>query len=135
MDIIKLLEAGNNMSCGIYKITNKLNNMCYIGQSTNIELRWIAHIKHIKEIDNEDNYFYQQIRKYGITNFTFEILEECSIDKLNEKEQYWFKQYNCLKPNGYNSQIPINYKREKSFTPKKIVNGFEYTPTKLVLKK
>ena len=141
MDIIKLLGAGNNMSCGIYKITNKLNNKCYIRQSANIEMRWIAHIQYIQKIDGEDNYFYQQVRKYGIINFTFEIIEECSIDQLNEREKYWFKQYNCLKPNGYNSQVPINYNREKnstikkSFTPKKIVNGFEYTPVELVFKK
>ena len=28
------------MSQGIYKITNKLNNKCYIGKSSNIEERW-----------------------------------------------------------------------------------------------
>ena len=31
------------MSCGIYKITNLINNKVYIGQSQNIEHRWIAH--------------------------------------------------------------------------------------------
>ena len=141
MDIILVKVVSNNMSCGIYKITNKLNNKCYIGQSANIELRWVSHIQHIEKIYNEDNYFYREVRKIGLTNFQFEIIEECSIDKLNEREKYWFEQYNCLKPNGYNSQIPVNYYRENSstikkpFTPKKIVNGFEYTPTKIIFKK
>ena len=35
-------------------------------------------------------------------NFKFEIIEECSIEELNEKEQYYIKYYNSLVPNGYN---------------------------------
>ena len=132
------------MTIGIYKITNKLNNKCYIGQSSNIALRWIAHINHVEKND-ENTYLYQEMRKDGLSNFTFEILEECSIEELNDKEKYWFNFYNCLKPNGYNSQIPTDYKREtknenfsntkKKITPKKIVNGFETIPMKIVLKK
>ena len=33
------------MSQGIYKITNKINNKCYIGKSTDIESRWKYHIE------------------------------------------------------------------------------------------
>lgn len=41
------------MSCGIYKITNLINNKIYIGQSVNIEARWKGHIRNSKNIKNE----------------------------------------------------------------------------------
>ena len=84
---------------GIYKITNKINNKCYIGQSTNIERRWQ---EHLAKIPIGTQVLYQAIRKHGYTNFTFEILEECSIDLLDQREVYWSVQYNSLVPNGYN---------------------------------
>ena len=81
---------------GIYKITNKINNHCYIGQSRDIKERWS---NHRSESSNQNSKayeypLYRSFRKYGIDNFTFEVLEECSIDKLNEKEIYWIEQYN-----------------------------------------
>ncbi len=89
--------------CGIYKITNKVNGKCYIGQSINIKRRWRQH----KETyvnpasENYDYPLYKAIRFYGLENFSFEVLEECQPEKLNEKEIYWievFKSYD----NGYN---------------------------------
>lgn len=56
---------------GIYKITNKINQHCYIGQSRQIEKRWKRHI----EISNNKNIkeyqypLYKAFRKYGIKNF------------------------------------------------------------------
>lgn len=84
---------------GIYKITNKTNNKCYIGQSTNIERRWQ---EHLAKIPTGTEILYQAFRKYGHTNFTFEVLEECSADLLDQREVYWSIQYNSLVPNGYN---------------------------------
>ena len=105
MDIIKLLEAGNNMIidkpiCGIYKITNIQNNKSYIGQSGNIKFRWITHI--IDSINNESAPIHIAIRNFGIEKFKLEILEECSIEELNNKEKYYIQKYNTLIPNGYN---------------------------------
>ena len=104
MDIIKLLEAGNNMIidkpiCGIYKITNIQNNKCYIGQSANIKFRWITHI--IDSINGDQAPIHIEMQNIGIQNFKLEILEECSIEQLNDKEQYYIKYYNSLIPNGY----------------------------------
>lgn len=42
------------------------------------------------------------IKKYGRENFTFQILEQCDTDKLNERETYYIRLYNSLAPNGYN---------------------------------
>lgn len=76
------------MTVGIYKITNNINNKCYIGQSRNIEKRWENH-----KYSNLDYPLYKAFRKYGIQNFTFEIIERCSVDDLNLKETYWIKYY------------------------------------------
>ena len=38
--------------------------------------------------------------KYGVENFTFEIIEECSRDKLNSREDYW-QEYFGAKEFGY----------------------------------
>ena len=42
------------------------------------------------------------MQEYGIWNFSFEILEECPRDQLNEKEKYYIELYQTKKF-GYNS--------------------------------
>lgn len=93
---------------GVYKITNKINNKCYIGISFNIEQRWKSHIKYAFSNKNNEPYYnnklYNALRKYGVDNFNFEIIEECEKDKLKEREIYWISYYNSYK-NGYNLTI------------------------------
>lgn len=84
------------MSIGIYKIENLTDGKIYIGQSVHIEIRWMEHCRGNKTLIDKI------ISKEGKNNFTFSILEECSIEDLNEKEQYYIKKYNSLVPNGYN---------------------------------
>lgn len=95
------------MSCGIYKITNSINNKSYIGQSKSIEQRWKEHKNDsLNQNSEEYNYpLYQAFRKYGIDNFKFEILEECSQEELNDKEIYYISLYESYPPDkgkGYN---------------------------------
>ena len=85
------------MSCGIYKITNKINNKVYIGQSINMEQRWKKH-----QNSKDDFLIHKAINKYNIVNFEFTILEECPQSDLDEKERYWINYYNSQAPNGYN---------------------------------
>lgn len=86
------------MSCGIYKYENKITGEIYIGQSVNIERRHRAHKNQIVlDID-------KAIQQYGIDNFTFSIIEECSIDKLNEREKFWINYYDSYN-NGYNNTL------------------------------
>lgn len=87
------------MSCGIYKIENKMNHHCYIGQSINIESRWIHHRNYSKQ--NSHYPLYMAFEKYGIEQFDFSIVEECSPQKLNEREIYWISYYDSYN-NGYN---------------------------------
>ena len=99
---------------GIYKITNLINNHSYVGQSMNISKRWNAHKEEAKKekSDKFDYPLYRAIRKYGINNFKFEVLEECSINELNEKEIYWINFYKC----EYNQTIGGDY----SIIPQKL---------------
>ena len=44
------------------------------------------------------------MRKYGLENFTFEVLEECDAAALNERELYWIRKYDSYN-NGYNATL------------------------------
>lgn len=93
---------------GIYKITNNINNKVYIGQSRNIHSRLNAHKTRPFNINSNDynKRLYVSIRKYGLENFSFEIIEECLIEELNERENYWIKYYNSNKEEyGYNQTL------------------------------
>lgn len=84
----------------IYKITNKVNGKSYIGQTRySLEFRWRQHI-HKKD----NTYFHNAIRKYGAENFSIEILEECEVSKLNEREMFYIAKLNTFKE-GYNLTI------------------------------
>lgn len=85
------------MSCGIYKITNKINGHSYIGLSKGIEKRFSEHKSkaiHSNKKDDLDKALYRAMRKYGIDNFSYEIIEECPEEKLKEREIYWISYYN-----------------------------------------
>lgn len=94
---------GTEKKSGIYKITNQTNQMCYIGQSVDIANRWKDHAKHGLGIDAPaTNKLYNAMQKDGIWNFSWEVLEECSRDKLNEMERYYIDLYQS-EAFGYNS--------------------------------
>lgn len=83
---------------GIYKITNKNNGKVYIGQSANVERRISEHKQ--KRSMTIDDY----INVLGKENFDFEIIEECSLDELDQKEQEYIAKYNSAQE-GYNCQL------------------------------
>lgn len=88
---------------GIYKITNLLNEQSYIGLSVNIEKRWLKHKSNYQNLNNKEyeKTLYRAFRKYGIENFSFEVLEECDQTELSNREIYWISYYNTF-ANGYN---------------------------------
>lgn len=77
---------------GIYKITSP-NGKIYIGQSTQIERRW----KDYRALYCKSQVkLYRSLKKYGPKNHKFEIIEECEVDKLIERETYWKLFYKVL---------------------------------------
>lgn len=89
---------------GIYKITNQINQKVYIGQAQDIQRRWRNHRTDAKNCTKPEilkNPLYQDIKKYGIDNFIFEIIEICSLKELDDKEKYWISYYDSFN-NGYN---------------------------------
>lgn len=92
--------------CGIYVITNKVDGRRYIGQSVDIAERWKQHIK--RGLGCEDRTIsggklYNAMAEFGIWNFTFEILQVCRKEELNDNEHYWIAHYNTVEC-GYNSR-------------------------------
>ena len=81
----------------IYKIENKINHKIYIGQSVHPEKRFQEHCqRHEKYI----SLISKAIQKYGVANFSFEILGW--FNDYNEKERYYIQKYHSYKPYGYN---------------------------------
>ena len=89
---------------GIYKITNTSNGKSYIGQSIDIKTRWSSHkSRSLSTTEHHDNMpIHSAMAKYGIDNFTFEVLEECLPDELDAKEKHWIARLNTISPDGYN---------------------------------
>lgn len=106
----KITELCNNVLgtktiIGIYKITNQETKECYIGQSVDIAKRWKDHAKCGLDIDRpQGNKLYQNMIEYGLWNFTFELLEECPREQLNEKEKFYISLYDSCNY-GFNSTI------------------------------
>lgn len=87
----------------VYRIINKVNNKQYVGKTTvGIWKRWKAHIRDCEKREEESRPLYRAFRKYGISNFRIEILEECALEKLSEREIYWISKLNTYKF-GYNA--------------------------------
>ena len=83
---------------GIYKITNVKNNKIYVGQSNDIYRRFYEH-----QTKGESSRIPVDvaIQKYGKDSFIYEVLEECDITELNQKETFWIRKLNAIK-DGYN---------------------------------
>lgn len=90
---------------GIYKVTNILTNEIYIGKSTDIAKRWQGHVKSACGLEGvADSVFQRALKKYGIQNFTFELLEKVPKEKLTEKEKFYISFYDTINY-GYNQRL------------------------------
>lgn len=103
-------------SSGIYEIKCIVTNKRYIGQAEMLYDRFIEHNGYLmkawkQHLENENVKVYAKNRylvhsfiKYGPENFVFHIIENCTIEQLNERETYWISYYNTYKdkPKGWN---------------------------------
>lgn len=99
---------GTKQKTGIYKITQISTNQCYIGQARDIKERLREHMKCGLGIDTPTgNKLYKAMIENSLDDFIFEMIEECNISDLNEKEKYYidlFQSYDY----GFNSNRGIN---------------------------
>jgi group I intron endonuclease len=77
-------------NCGVYKITNIVNDKCYIGSSKNIKKRWYEHKRRLRKGIHHSQYLQKSFNKYGENNFVFEMLDYCEPDELLVIEQQYF---------------------------------------------
>lgn len=85
---------GNKKPSGIYIITYIPTGEIYIGRSTDIANRWTEHVKSAFNLGTiAHSSLHTKMEEKGIWNFTFQILEEVSKEKLNEREKYWINLY------------------------------------------
>ena len=103
---------GDKVVTGIYKITYVPTGECYIGQAVDVNKRWQEHCKCGCGIDTPaSNKLYQAMQKYGIWNFSFELLDSCKKEELNEKEATYIKLFNSVNA-GYNTSSGIGKSME-----------------------
>lgn len=87
----------------IYQITNKINKKIYVGKTLDsIEKRWKEHCFDYKKEHNEKRPLYAAMNKYGVENFEISLIEEVSLEEINEKEVQWIEILGSFK-NGYNA--------------------------------
>lgn len=92
----------------IYSILNTINYKIYIGQTTSPKNRWVSH----KCEANSKRLHYpihKAIKKYGIENFQFSIIEVCDYNDVDNLEKFWIKKFNSRDSNmGYNLALGGN---------------------------
>lgn len=98
----------------IYKITNKLNGRCYVGQTNDFDVRMASH-----KSSRYQNKLYNAIEKYGKDNFTYEVIRE--VKGKNKQielmltdiyERYYINKYDSF-INGYNGMMPYAPNKNK----------------------
>lgn len=104
----------------IYKITNLVNNKCYIGSAVDVVTRLAVHKSGLKYHKQPNAHLQSAYDKYGNDNFSFDILEVVN-DKtqLLKREQIWINYFKSYEPEfGYNKRkIPnsnLGIKRKHS---------------------
>jgi group I intron endonuclease len=124
---------------GIYGIRNKINGKQYVGKSIDIEARWTVH----KNLNSKScSYLYRALKKHGVENFEFIILEEISSDTLNldkvlkTRESFWIKSLDTIVDHGkgynmtYGGEGPIFIsditKNKRSDSLKKVIHTKEW---------
>jgi group I intron endonuclease len=124
------MELPSYINGHVYLITNNINNKQYVGQTKTYQWRstknnWIAYgyqerfNQHKRNTNNYEKYgrcraLNSAMKKYGTDNFKIDLLEECSIDSLDELETFYIMNLSTLAPNGYNLETGGNENKTAS---------------------
>lgn len=85
----------------IYSITNKTCGYIYIGKAKDIKKRWAGHSSSLDSDCHQNTFLQRDWNIFGKEDFLFEIVEECEIEKMDEREKWWIE-YHGSKPFIYN---------------------------------
>lgn len=106
-----IIKGGIDLSY-IYKITNNVNNKVYIGKTSlsSIEQRFQQHVRDSRKIQQQKRPLYDAMNKYGISNFSIELIEQVPNDEIaSQREQFWIKEFRSYVGfkdcNGYNATL------------------------------
>jgi group I intron endonuclease len=105
----------------IYKIKNIINSKEYVGCTiTTLKKRFEGHAWRCINSDSNTK-FCNSIRKYGIENFNIELIEECDVKVIYEREKHFINEFNTFNI-GLNSTIGgegcLGYKHSKEIREK-----------------
>ena len=118
---------------GIYKITNTVTGDFYIGSSKNVKRRWADHKCPSSWNRQPNSPMYQDIQKYGVDKFVFQILEVVEIEQLKEKEQQFIETlkptYNQMNAKGWDIERHKEYMKEYKKSDKCKEYNKEYKKT------
>lgn len=132
----QILDTPTERYCEIYKISNLANGKIYVGQAVSHILnhkkyrpyghegRFRCHISEaFSSKKNQSHYLNNAIRKYGINEFSVELIEYCEIENADERETHYIKELNSLYPNGYNLKNGGNVFTHSDESKKRVSNG------------
>lgn len=89
-------------TCYIYKIQNTVNGKCYVGSTLRLTERWKEHRHHLNS-GSRNQKLINAWKKYGPSNFTFEVLSVCLSSQRDFQEAFWMTRLNSIYK-GYNTK-------------------------------
>lgn len=94
IDIISLIQSDLKKTSGIYMILFLTSGKAYIGQSINIDRRWVDHKSRLKHGSkhNKNPFMQNSYNKYGFNDMKFLVVENCIKADLNDREAFWINQ-------------------------------------------
>lgn len=100
----KFSNSSRKIKSGIYLIFNRVSSKRYVGSALDVYARRRTHVRNLQKRTHNNKHLQKSFLKYGIKNFTFQIVEwVTATQELEAKEQYWIdKLLTCNPTYGYN---------------------------------
>jgi group I intron endonuclease len=74
----------------------------YVGSAKNLKSRWRTHLCRLRHNNHHNQFLLNDFVKCGEYSFQFVILEECDVEHLIEREQFWLNQHYDNQVHCYN---------------------------------